>query len=167
VLGSLILAEFADFITGFAVENKAFHVVAHTDEEVPTGRKPDTIDEVAVLPHALVEFEGRALEVPAPTAPSTQRSSNDQARAHARDLKIIATSCNSKGAGLLEVNAADLLAMPGNFTNTGAAVPHEHAAEHFTAVPYLSSEKKKNNTSKRLPHQQQQCAGCRATKRCP
>jgi hypothetical protein len=39
VLGGLVLVQLADFVTGFAIENKALHVVANTHEEVAAGGK--------------------------------------------------------------------------------------------------------------------------------
>ena len=116
------------------------------------GRLPHAVHKVAVLTNTLVELEGWAFKVAA-THPSIQRVLElkrwkwwwvKKLHCDSRDLKVVTAGGNSKGArllrsqtknknnknglqggNLLEVNAADLLAVAGDFADARATAWNE------------------------------------------
>lgn len=60
MLGSLVLVQFTDSITGFAVKNEALHVVAHTHEEVAAwGKSAESVTICQCLGVCVGEGRGR------------------------------------------------------------------------------------------------------------
>jgi hypothetical protein len=123
VLRGLVLIQLSDFITSFSIKNETLHVVANADEEVAAGRKPDkfsqgfgavfvgvgglpdAVDKVAVLAHALVEFEWRPLEVTAAASSTGTRVCGGGSRGNSRHLEIVAAGGDAEGPGLQKSHA--------------------------------------------------------------